>query len=160
MSTEIVSAYDRPGEVIELFREYTDMLIEADGAFREYLDIQNYEDELSDLSRKYGMPGGRLYLALCGGEAAGCIALRKIDEERCELKRLYVRPRFRGKGLGSLLVARLIEDAKSIGYSAMLLDTLPYLESAIRIYERFGFSETESFRYSPMGNSIFLKLDL
>lgn len=157
---EIVKAYDRRDEVGELFSEYTDMLIEGDAKFKEYLLIQNYDDELLHLEKKYGEPDGRLYLAYCGGELAGCIGLRKIDSLNCEMKRLYVRPGFRKSGLGRTLAERIISEAKEIGYKYMLLDTLPFLESAIRLYKNLGFYEIDCYNNSPMDNSIYLKLDL
>lgn len=76
------------------------------------------------------------------------------------MKRLYVRPEFRGKSIGNLLIAQIIQDAKAIGYSHMLLDTLPFLKSAIKIYQKFGFYETDCYNDSPMDNSIFMRLDL
>lgn len=160
METEIVLAYDHPKEVESLFSEYTDMLIAGDCSFQEYLDIQHYEDELKELNKKYGCPWGRLYLAYYKGEAAGCIGLRKIDEQNCEMKRLYVRPQFRGKKIGNQLIQRILEDAKEIGYSYMLLDTLPFLESAIHMYRKYGFYEIESYNDSPMSTSIYMRLDL
>lgn len=160
MSTEIVLAYDRPGEVAELFGEYTDMLIAGDATFREYLAIQNYDGELAHLEEKYGLPGGRLYLAYEDGRLAGCIGLRKMDEENCEMKRLYVRPEFRGKQIGRLLVHKIIEEAGKTGYHHMFLDTLPFLQSAVRMYRKYGFYEIESYNDSPMGTSIYMKLDL
>ena len=96
MRLELIPGYDRPAELLSLFTEYTRMLVSHDPSFQIYLDIQHYEDEIRDLEAKYGQPEGRLYLALWEGEAAGCIALRKLDEQRCEMKRLYVRPAFRG----------------------------------------------------------------
>ena len=127
---KLVYAYDHPQEVGELFKEYTDMLIEGDSTFADYLSIQNYDEELKHLEVKYGMPEGRLYLAYFEGRLAGCIGLRKIDTQNCEMKRLYVRPSFRGKKIGDFLVKKIIADAKEIGYAYMLLDTLPFLESA------------------------------
>lgn len=106
------------------------------------------------------MPEGRLYLLFYENKLAGCIGLRKIDEAACELKRLYVRPEYRGKGLSSCLVQKIIEEAKKIGYTFMLLDTLPFLQSAIHLYRKFGFYETECYNDSPMKNSIYMKLDL
>lgn len=91
---------------------------------------------------------------------AGCIGLRKIDDQTCEMKRLYIRPEFRGKKLGNVLVEKIIADAREIGYSYMLLDTLPFLQSAIHIYKKFGFYEIESYNDSPMAASIYMKLDL
>lgn len=96
MRLELIPGYDRPAELLSLFTEYTRMLVSHDPSFQVYLDIQHYADEIRDLEAKYGRPEGRLYLALWEGEAAGCIALRKLDEQRCEMKRLYVRPAFRG----------------------------------------------------------------
>lgn len=160
MLLDIVYAYDRAEEVLGLFSEYMDMLLEGDPTFAEYLKIQNYDDELRDLSHKYGLPGGRLYLAYWNGELAGSIALRKIDSERCELKRLYIKPAFRRQGIAKALVLRLIGDAREIGYRCMLLDTLPFLQTAIRMYKNLGFCEIERYNDSPMDTSIYMKLDL
>ena len=160
MSIELYPAWDNKQEVRELFAEYTDMLAEGDPGFKEYLAIQNYDEELEHLEVKYAPPHGRLYLARCDGKTAGCIALRRIDGQSCEMKRLYVRPAFRGKRIGELLVQRVIEDARAIGYSHMLLDTLPFLRSAVRMYRRFGFYEIPSYNDSPMETSIYMRLEL
>lgn len=160
MDIKIIPGYDYPEEVKALFREYTDMLIAGDSSFRKYLDIQHYGDELENLEAKYGAPSGRLYLATCGGTIAGCIALRRIDALRCEMKRLYVRPQFRNFGIASQLVNRIICDAKAIGYRRMLLDTLPFLDTAIKMYAKYGFYEIESYNDSPMSSSIYMALDL
>ena len=138
MDIKIIPAYDYTQEIRELFSEYTDMLINSDPAFKEYLEIQNYDDELEHLKDKYGMPAGRLYLAYCGGKTAGCIGLKKLDDDNCEMKRLYVRPEFRGRKIGGLLIQKTIADAKTIGYKHMLLDTLPFLESAVHMYKKWG----------------------
>ena len=160
MSLEIMLAYDRADEVLALFGEYMDMLLEGDPSFAAYLRIQNYDDELRDLSQKYGLPDGRLYLAYWNGELAGSIALRKIDNENCELKRMYIKPAFRRKGIAVSLVRRLMEDAQIIGYRHMLLDTLPFLQVAIRMYRNLGFYEIERYNDSPMDTSIYMRLDL
>lgn len=160
MGLNFVPAYGFPSETGELFREYTDMLIAGDSSFKEYLVIQDYDEELKHLEGKYGFPYGRLYLAYYDGELAGCIGLRKIDGQNCEMKRLYVRSQFRGKRIGTQLIQRIIEDARQIGYSCMLLDTLPFLESAIHLYREYGFYETDSYNESPMSTSIFMKMDL
>lgn len=160
MSLELLPAYGRAEEVASLFSEYTDMLIAGDPTFKEYLAIQNYDEEVNHLERKYGPPHGRLYLALSDGQAAGCVGLRKIDARRCEMKRLYVRPAFRGRHIGDRMVRQIIADAKEIGYSSMLLDTLPFLKSAIRMYERYGFQEIPSYNNSPMDTSIYMELKL
>ena len=162
MNFQIVSGFDRE-EIPVLFTEYTDMLVEADEKFAYYLSIQHYEDELRDLRAKYGEPEGRLYLALAeDGAAAGCIALHRLDAERCELKRLYVRPAYRGQGLGSALVARILDDARQIGYRCILLDTLPVLDSAVRMYRGLGFYEIPCYNNSPIDadKTYFFRLDL
>ena len=136
------------------------MLIAGDSSFQQYLEIQNYDKELLHLEEKYGFPDGRLYLAYEKGELAGCIGLRKMDSQNSEMKRLYVRPQFRGKHIGDQLIEKIIADAKEIGYSYMLLDTLPFLESAIYLYKKYGFYEIESYNDSPMSTSIYMKLEL
>ena len=140
MNLEILPAFDYPQEVRALFSEYTDMLIENDPSFAKYLTLQNYDEEIA--------------------QTAGCIGLRRLDSENCEMKRLYVRPEFRGRQIGDGLVRRIIADAKETGYSHMLLDTLPFLESALRMYKRFGFYEIPCYNNSPMESSIYMKLDL
>ena len=161
MQFQIIPGYDRREEILALFTEYTRMLVEADEDFAYYLDIQRYDDELRDLRGKYGEPEGRLYLALAeDGAAAGCIALHRLDKERCELKRLYVRPAYRGHGLASALVARILDDARQIGYRAILLDTLPALESAVRMYRGLGFCEIPRYNDSPIKRTYFFRLDL
>ncbi|MDE7334368.1 MAG: GNAT family N-acetyltransferase [Lachnospiraceae bacterium] len=160
MNVEIVPAYNHPQEISSLFTEYTDMLIAGDKSFEKYLDIQHYDAELEHLEGKYGKPFGRLYLAYYDGKAAGCVGLRKMDGQHCEMKRLYVRPQFRGKKIGEQLVQKIITDAKKIGYSYMLLDTLPFLETAVRMYKRFGFYTVERYNDSPMSTSIYMKLNL
>jgi ribosomal protein S18 acetylase RimI-like enzyme len=160
MDIKITPAYGEREEISILFSEYTDMLTANDESFKKYLDIQHYDEEISHLESKYGMPDGRLYLIYCDRKLAGCIGLRKIDNQSCEMKRLYVRPEFRGKKLGNILVEKIIADAREIGYSYMLLDTLPFLQSAICMYKKFGFYEIESYNNSPMDTSIYMKLDL
>ncbi len=160
MAVTIRPAYDEPEILRELFSAYTQMLVEANPIFQEYLSLQNYDEELNNVEEKYGMPQGRLYLAYWEEAAVGCIALRKIDAERCELKRLYVQPEFRNQGIGTLLINKVIEEARVIGYTSMLLDTLPFLESAQRLYEKHGFVRVEKYNESPMDDSIFMKLEL
>lgn len=160
MEIQLIPAYDFPQETVTLFAEYTDMLIQNDRTMKQYLDIQNYDEEIRHLEKKYGLPDGRLYLAYCGGKPAGCIGLRKLDEENCEMKRLYVRPEFRGKRIGRRLVEQIISDAGEIGYDHMLLDTLPFLESAIRMYKRYGFYEIPGYNNSPVETTIYMRLDL
>lgn len=160
MNTEIIPAYRHKEEIRVLFSEYTSMLTANDPSMQGYLAIQNYEEELSHLEEKYGPPSGRLYLACCGREAAGCIGLKKIDDQNCEMKRFYVRPQFRGRKLGVQLMQKIIMDAREIGYSHMLLDTLPFLEDAIRMYKKSGFYTIDRYNDSPVSTSIYMRLDL
>jgi GNAT superfamily N-acetyltransferase len=160
MGMEIILGYEYSSEIKELFLEYTEMLVKNDGNFARYLEVQNYDSELEHLADKYGLPEGRLYIVKVENEVAGCIGLRKIDNENCEMKRLYVRSKFRGHKIANKLVEMIIDDAKKIGYKNMLLDTLPFLEGAIYLYKKFGFKEIESYNNSPMDTSIYMKLDL
>jgi GNAT superfamily N-acetyltransferase len=153
MEFEIKQAYDHIGAVRELFTEYTSWL----GVD---LSFQNYKEELEHLPDKYGLPGGRLYIALCGADAAGCVAMRPFDTKSCELKRLYVRPAFRGMGLGKALVMRIIEDAKSLGYDTLLLDTLDTLKPANAMYKSMGFVITEPYFFNPLPGIVYYCLEL
>ena len=157
----IISAYDRIEDIRSLFSEYTDMLVSINPEFHLYLDIQHYDDEKENPSLKYALPEGRLYLDVSDdGIARGCIALRKLSDGKGEVKRLYVRPEYRGNGIATALVERIIEDARNIGYKELYLDTLPELESAVRLYKSFGFEETGQYNDSPVDKTIFMKLSL
>ena len=160
MNFALKPAYEYKEEVKELFGEYMDMLIAGEPGVVEYLGIQNYEDELKHLEKKYGKPSGRLYLLYVNDELAGCVGLRKLDKQKCELKRLYVKPRFRGEGLGELLLERIMGDARRIGYKYMYLDTLPFLKTALKMYKRFGFEEIERYNDSPIDDTIFMRIAL
>ena len=160
MELTITPAFDAPEEVRELFEEYTKMLVEGDPAFGDYLAIQNYDREILHLEEKYGPPRGRLYLARWQGKTAGCIALRPLDDRRCEMKRLYVRPAFRGRGIARKLVDTILADARATGYTEMLLDTLPFLTKAIALYEDLGFIHTGCYNDSPLDTTVYMKLTL
>ena len=137
-----------------LIEEYTAWL-GADFYFK------GIEKELRDLPGEYSPPDGRLLLALDEGQMAGCIALRRIDPDACELKRLYVRPQFRGRGAGAELVKAIIEDAQSIGYRRMRLDTLPRrMEQALSVYRKFGFKDIEPYFANPIEGTLYLELAL
>lgn len=157
---KLIDAYPYKEEIKELFKEYTDMLIEGDPKFKEYLELQNYDAELENLEYKYGHSFGRLYVVYYNETLAGCIGLRKIDNSICELKRLYIKPQFRKNGIGDYLIKKIIADAKEIGYSKMRLDTLPFLTGAERLYRKNGFYDIPCYNNSPMNNSIYMQLDL
>jgi GNAT superfamily N-acetyltransferase len=160
MEIEIKLAYDNNKEIRELFFEYTEMLVKNNPSVAKYLELQNYNSEIEHLTDKYGLPNGRLYIVKVENQVAGCIGLRKIDDENCEVKRLYVRPDFRGHKLAIKLIEKIIDDAKKIGYKSMLLDTLPFLKEAIHLYKKLGFYEVNSYNNSPMDTLIYMKLDL
>lgn len=136
--------------------------------FREYekwldLDIcfQNFEEELQNLPGKYAAPDGRLFLAFVDGKIAGCVALRKLEENICEMKRLFVREEFRGIGLGEKLIEKLIVEAHSIGYKKMRLDTLPdKMQKAAKLYTSHGFQEIAPYYHNPYTETIFMEKDL
>ena len=137
-----------------LFREYQSWL-QIDLCF------QNFEKELANLPGDYAQPEGRLLLAYEGAQLAGCVALRKIDERVCEMKRLFLREEFRGRGLGRQLIAAIIQEAKQIGYDHMRLDTLPpKMGDAIALYGYYGFREISSYYDNPVAGAIFMELDL
>ena len=160
MNIKIVFGYELKNEIKELFTEYTDFLVSGDSEFKKYLEIQKYDHEVENLEEKYGLPNGRLYVAYFENMVAGCIALRKLNDTQCEMKRLYVKPQFRNRGIAKSLVEKIISDAQEIGYSSMLLDTLPFLQTAIRMYMKMGFYEIECYNDSPLDNTIYMKLDL
>jgi putative acetyltransferase len=125
------------------------------------LCFQNFDNEVANLPGDYAPPSGRLFLAVDGDDAMGCVALRKIDEGIGEMKRLYVRPEFRGRGLGRTLTEKLIADAKLIGYTSLRLDTLPgKMDQAIAMYRTFGFKEIAPYYRNPVEGATFMELVL
>lgn len=153
MQIEIKEAYSSLEDVKTLFQEYTSSL----GLDLSY---QNYAQEYAGLPGKYAGPDGRLYIAYVDGIAAGCIGLRKLDPQRAEMKRLYVRTQFRGLQIGRMLAEQVIQDAKAIGYRSILLDTLFTMESARGLYLRLGFIETAPYYQTPVKDTCFLCLSL
>ena len=140
-------------QVRRLFEEYAASLDFA-------LDFQDFGAELAALPGDYAGPDGCLLLALVGDEAAGCVALRCWAEGISEMKRLYVRPRFRGTGVGRALVEALIEAARRIGYRGMRLDTVPSMQRARELYTAMGFKPIAPYRYNPIPGTQFMELEL
>jgi ribosomal protein S18 acetylase RimI-like enzyme len=139
--------------VRELFVEYAKSL-EFD------LSFQDFGKELEGLPGEYAPPSGQLLLAFYDWNVAGCVALRKISGETCEMKRLFVRSQFRGFGIGKALANAIIESACAMSYEKMRLDTVPSMRSAISLYCSLGFKEIAPYRYNPIQGAKFMELDL
>jgi putative acetyltransferase len=178
------ASFVRPGSLLEtpgLFRldpsEFRVNIVQAQSPedidrtrelFEEYatwlginLCFQNFDKELAELPGEYLPPTGRLFLALDGDQVSGCVALRGLGEGACEMKRLYVRPDFRGSGLGRELTQAVIDAARQIGYERMRLDTLPgKMDRAIAMYRSLGFREIEAYYHNPVAGVTFMELTL
>jgi len=149
--TQLSEQIDR---VRELFLEYAESL-----GFS--LCFQSFDKELAGLPGDYSPPDGRLLLALIENQPAGCVALHKIEPGICEMKRLYVRPQFRDKGLGRALAERVIVDARQIGYRQLRLDTVePVMRAAVAMYRQMGFREIAPYRENPIEGALYMELQL
>jgi len=150
----VVSELD---ELRRIFREYAQS-IQVDLCF------QDFDRELANLPGDYAPPRGSLLMATVNGELAGCCALRPLDAtdypNACEMKRLYVRPAFRGLGLGRDLAERILDAARQSGYHCVLLDTLDEMETARALYQDLGFEEVPPYYHNPLAGAHYLKADL
>ncbi len=125
------------------------------------LCFQDFEKELAELPGKYAAPEGEMFLAMVAGAPAGCIALRSLGDDVCEMKRLYVEPTFRGERIGDRLVTSLIQAARELGYKKMRLDTVPSsMAKAVKMYRGFGFREIPAYTANPVPGATFFELTL
>ncbi len=154
--TEIIRAQtpEHLEQVRALFKEY-------EGWLGIDLCFQSFEKELAELPGAYAPPTGCLFLATQNNQVGGCVALRKIGDRICEIKRLYLRPEFRGRGIGRQLGETIIWEAKRLGYARMRLDTLPpKMNDAIGLYRSLGFKEIERYYQNPVPGALFMELSL
>jgi len=146
---------ESPAQIVqarELFIEYAQSL-----GFS--LCFQGFDKELAGLPGDYSPPAGRLLLAEFQGQLAGCVALHKLEDGICEMKRLYLRPQFRGKRLGRVLAERIIAEARQIGYQRMRLDTVePVMKDAVAMYRKIGFCEIAPYCANPIPGALYMEL--
>ena len=154
--TEIATA-ERPADLASVKQIFLDYAASLDFA----LDYQDFDAEIATFPRIYAPPAGDLVLARVAGADAGAVGLRPLESGICELKRLYVRPAYRGQGLGRALAERIIVEARAKDYRAMRLDTIGRsMQRAIAIYRALGFREIRAYAFNPMADAIFMELDL
>jgi GNAT superfamily N-acetyltransferase len=150
-----ISPYtDRDADAVRL------LLVEYAASLSVDLAFQSFDDELAGLPGRYAPPGGALLIARVDDERIGCVGLRRLDEETCELKRLFVRPAHRGDGTGLRLVEEAVAEARRLAYRRLCLDTIPGMERAQALYERMGFREIEPYTRNPVPGTRFLELEL
>ncbi|MFW9901561.1 MAG: GNAT family N-acetyltransferase [Candidatus Thorarchaeota archaeon] len=144
----------------KLIQEARKLFIEYANYLAIDLSFQNFKEELGTLPGNYAPPEGCILLAYHNDFLAGCVALRKYQDDVCEMKRLYVRPNFRGMNIGKALSKEIIQKAKKLGYKYMRLDTLPFMKEAIMLYSGLGFKEIAPYRYNPYEGAKFFELKL
>jgi GNAT superfamily N-acetyltransferase len=144
-----------------------ELIAKARGLFLEYaaslgfdLGFQEFEKEMVDFPDEYSSPRGSLLLAFYDDELAGCVALRDLSNGICEMRRLYVKPAFRGLKVGRAIAEAIIEAGKNLGYTHMRLDTVPCMKEAISVYSSLGFKEIEPYRYNPIEGATYIELAL
>ena len=150
---EIVNGIDYIDEIKTLIIEYTKFL-------NRDLSFQNLEEELNDLKHKYTGNNGKVLVALVNGKVAGCVAYYKHNNNRCEMKRLFVKDEYKELSIGNQLVKEIVEQARIAGYKEMVLDTIEPLKAAIHLYKKYGFIECNAYYDNPMNDVIYMKKDL
>jgi ribosomal protein S18 acetylase RimI-like enzyme len=157
-----VSAFDIfPADSPALLAQARELFLEYAQSLGFSLCFQSFDRELAELPGDYAPPRGRLLLAEQEDQLAGCVALHPLSEEICEMKRLYLRPQFRGRGLGRKLADTIISEARSIGYTAIRLDTVePVMKDAVAMYRRLGFQEIAPYCANPIAGALYMELTL
>lgn len=151
---KIIFGNEKISEVVKIFAEYKAEL-NLD------LSFQPADDSAENILKRYGEPAGKIFLATVDEKIAGCVAFHKMNfEKSCELKRLFVKPEYRGLKLGKKLLAKAIDEAKKIGYKKIYLDTLSTLENACRLYEKFGFKKIDAYYENPLKNVVYYMLEI
>ena len=147
-------------ETQEDYREARDLLREYEAESEVDLCFQGFEEEVETLERAYGPPGGRFLLLRAGDDTAGCVALQDLGGGICEMKRLFLRPEFRGRGLGRKCAEEVVQIAREMGYTALRLHTLPTMRAAIALYRSMGFAEIAPYDETPVEGVLFMELGL
>ena len=165
MTPDIPDDASQPLHLIQAARP--EHLVDARRLFEEYaaslnfnLCFQNFAGELAGLPGEYGPPDGRLLLAYCQSQAIGCVALRKVEERVCEMKRLYLQPAWRGRGWGRRLAEAVLAEARRAGYERMRLDTVDSMIAALELYRSLGFRPIPAYRFNPLPGAQYLEADL
>jgi putative acetyltransferase len=149
-----------PAVTPDLLREVGALFLEYAASLGFDLCFQDFDTELADLPGRYAPPAGALLLALVGEDLAGCVAMRPFADDVCEMKRLFVRPGYRGRGVGGALAVAIIEAARRAGHTTMRLDTVPSMVEAIALYRSLGFVGIPPYRNNPVPGAVFMELDL
>jgi len=140
---------------------------QAKALFQEYANTRkndpalvNFSEEINNLPGEYAPPEGNIILAYCDGSLAGCVAVHKLKDDICEMKRLYVSPKFQGRGIGRCLIMAILNQAEILGYTRMRLDTIPTMKTAQKLYESFGFYEIPAYRNNPNKGTKYYELKM
>jgi putative acetyltransferase len=141
------------------FDEAKQLFIEYKNTLNFDLCFQKFDEEISDLPAQYSEPTGCIILCIENDNPIGCVGLRKFKEGVCEMKRLYLRPEARGKGIGRVLANKIVDKAKELGYKKMQLDTIETMKEAIALYKSMGFKEIKPYRYNPLDKVIYMELE-
>jgi GNAT superfamily N-acetyltransferase len=149
----------READTDDLYGIARSLVVEYVASLGVDIGFQNFDEEIATFPRQYAPPAGRVLVAFRGEAAAGTVALRPLDGDLCEMKRLYVRPKFRGVGVGRVLAEAVIARARALGYRAMRLDTLATMAAARALYVELGFREIPAYRYNPIDGTSFMELE-